>query len=67
MIVDIDRLIKDHVKKYDPDYDWNKDPMSLTLLQSKLHDILYPNTDPGWSKEKWIAFYNAVKPFMEDK
>jgi len=24
--------------------------------------------DPNdWSKEKWMAFYNAVKPFMETK
>ena len=67
MIIDVFKEIEDHVEKYVGNYNWNADPLSLTLLQSTLHDKLYPNTNPNWPKEKWIAFYNAVKPFMEEK
>ena len=64
MIIDVYTTISDHIRKYSPDYDWNKDPLCLTLLQSKLYDQLHPNIDPGWSEKKWISFYNGVKPFM---
>ncbi len=67
MIIDVFKLINEHVKNVKPDYDWNGDPLYFTLLQSTLHEKLYPDYGPGWPKEKWIAFYNAVKPFMEEK
>lgn len=66
MIIDVFVMIEDHIRYKYPEYDWNKDPLSLTLLGTNLHNRLYPKTDPGWSKEKWLAFYNAVKPFMEE-
>ena len=70
---DVFKIIEEHVREYNPKYDWNGDPLYLTLLQSKIAEIVPEKinppktTDPNkWTEQNWIDFYNAVKVFLEE-